>query len=400
MFIILFSLTFLLSGCWNNVDLSEIAIVTAVGFDRTDRGDILLTLQMVKPGTIKAISQGSTEDPVWVYSSTGETVFTAIRNQLTTLNRKAYFSHVQLMIIGEEVAREGVTDIFDLFERDKETERMADLLITRGITAREVLQAQSELENIPALHIRSILKNNDALAKIKKTTFFDAVRRIRIRGNSLAIGVIQKQENKDSQEDSGGKKQDEGKLEIKDLKIEGTAVIKKGKLKGYLDPFETRGLIFAIDEVQSGIINVDNPLEVGKKVAFEIVKSSGNIKGEVRDDELKLMIEVKASGRMADQQGKGDLTTPEMVKEMESRVKAVIKKNIQDAVDKAQQDYQSDFFRFVKIVYGDYYEYWEKIKDNWEEVFSNAPVEIKVQWTTTSSSLIKKSGQPYTDAGK
>ena len=393
---IILTMTILLTGCWNNVDITNIAIVTAVGFDKTENGDILLTLQMVKPGIVKAKAQGSAEEPVWVYSSTGETVFSAIRNQLTTLNRKAYFSHVQLMVISEKVAREGITDVLDLFLRDKEANRMAYLLIARGITARKVLKAQSELENIPAMHIKAIIDNNKSLAKIKKSVYFDAIRRIRIRGYSLAIGVIQRQQNKKSQEDkTGGKKEGEGKLEIKDLKVEGTAIIKEGKLLGYLNQYETRGLLFIINEVKSGIINIDNPLDKGKKVAFEIVNSKGKIDVEVKNNKLKLIIEIKASGRLGEQQGKGDLTTPVMIKKMEGKVEAAIKKNIEMAVQKAQQKYHSDFFKFVKIVHGEHYQYWQSIKVNWEKIFSRAPVEIRVKWKTTSSSLLKKPAQPF-----
>jgi spore germination protein KC len=71
----------LLSGCWNNRDLTKINIVTAIGVDRTDDGRVLLTVQVVEPAAIQSTSSGkgkgggAQQKPVFVVSYEGETVF-------------------------------------------------------------------------------------------------------------------------------------------------------------------------------------------------------------------------------------------------------------------------------------------------------------------------------------
>lgn len=426
-FIMIFLVVINTTGCWSRRDLTEMAIATAVGLDKTDAGDIEITVQVVKPGVIKARDKGSEEETTWVYSATGKTVFSAIRNLLTTVNRKTYFSHVQLMVIGEELAREGVMCVLDLFERDKETQKKANMIIARGLTAKEVLQAESDLENIPALHINSILDNYDTLAKIRKITFIDLMADFNYSGFSPTVGIIQRDNLTDKhknqqlstgeqqsgkaeslqtqgKEDSGQEQKesalktvnekassDQGDdLQIKDLEVKGTAVFKKDKVIGWLEPFETRGLLFALDEVKSGIINVNNPLDKGKKVGYEIFNSSGTLKVEIKDGEPKLGIEVKVLGNLADQQGKGDLTTPEMIKKMNKAVAKYIENNIQSAVDRAQQDFKVDYFGFSQMLYKNHVQYWRKVEKDWSNVFSKLPVEIKVEWTTDSSALIKR----------
>lgn len=397
-------LPFFLTGCWSNVDLTELAIAAAIGIDRTEKDEIELTVQIVKPDVIKAHAQGSEENPVWVYSATGETVFSAIRNLLSTSNRRTFFSHVQLMVIGEKVAREGILDVLDLFERDKETQRMAYMLISREISAREVLGATSELENIAAIHIKSILDNSTALARIKKITLIDMLKCMNCKGYSPSVGVISKSKKEAQEKETGSsdngvsdKKmsgdQEKEELEIKDLRVEGAAVFKKDKLAGWLNSRETRGLLFAQNEVQSGIIDVDNPYEQGKKIGFEITKSAGKLDFKMNEGKKELIIEIKAEGRMADQQGRGDLTKPDMLKKMEKSVASIIENDIRLTVHKAQKDLKTDFIGFAPMINKNYLSYWKTVEEDWSQVFSQLPVVIKVNWTTNNASLIKRPSQ-------
>lgn len=386
----------ILTGCWSNVDITDIAIATAIGFDMTEEGNVEFTVQLVKPGVIKAKAQGSQEDTVWIHTGRGDTVLSAIRNLLTTINRKTFFSHVQLMVISEEIARRGVMDILDLFERDKETQKLADLIVSRGLTAREVLMAHSELENIPSIHIKAIIENFSDVAKLKKINLMEIIQCLSCPGYSPAMGVIKiDPEVSDIEQKDKFSREKSNRIEIKDLSVEGTAVFEKDRLVGWLDAFETRGFLFAIDKVKSGIINVPNPLQENKKVAFEIVKSSGKMDVKLKDgDDLQLIIEVEVTGKMASQQGRGNLTTPDMIKKLEKEVARVIKKNIQSAVTKAQWEYRSDIFGFSKKLWKNHNQYWKKIEENWDGIFSTCPVKIKVKSKIVSSSLTREPTTP------
>jgi hypothetical protein len=55
---VLFMLPLLLTGCWNNRDLTEINIVSAFGIDRMEDGKVFLTAQVVEPAAIQSTSSG------------------------------------------------------------------------------------------------------------------------------------------------------------------------------------------------------------------------------------------------------------------------------------------------------------------------------------------------------
>lgn len=366
------------SGCWDQHDLTKMAIAVAVGYDRIASGDIELTVQIVRPDIIRAKPRGSEKEASKTYSATGQTVFAAVRNLLETVDRKVFWSHTQLIVIGEKGARQGITDLLDYLERDHETNRLAPVLIGHDMTAKEIVEAQSELEELPALHLKDLVMNNKSLAKIREIRFNELLTTLNTPGYNPAIGVIHRTN------------QDE-KLQIKDLKVEGLAVFQGDKLVGWLDEFETRGYLFAKNQVQSGIIDVVNPKDEGKFVAFEIVRSSGKMDAIYQKGRLKFMIDIKAEGRLGDQQGGGNLLTDEMVLRLEKEVEREIRDNIKSALQKVQSEYGSDIFGFSEIVHKKYLNYWKQIKDNWQEIFVQTPVVIKVDWKTRSSGLIKNS---------
>lgn len=369
-----------ITACWDNMDLTEKAFVTAVGIDKISENKIGLTLQIVKPTIIKAGEQGSSEkeEAVWVFSNTGDTIFEAAKNQMTTANRKPFYNHAELMVIGEEFARSGIKEALDFWERNHEPRMNANIIIAKGMTAKEILMAKSELEDIPSMHITDILENNEALAKIKKVTIIDVLKQLIQPGLNPVIGVIEVAKK-------------EKIKKIKNFRVEGSAIFKKDKLIGWLNSIETRGLLFIQDEVKSGVINVPNPLDKNKKVAIEIARSSGKIDAKVKDGELVFLIQVKVVGNIADQQGNGDLTTQEILKKLEEEAEKVIEKEIWDVVKIAQKKYKSDFIGFSGVVYRKYLDYWKQVQDNWEDVFSNTPVEINVKVNIKRTGIIGKS---------
>ncbi|WP_427338046.1 Ger(x)C family spore germination protein [Caloranaerobacter sp. DY30410] len=363
-------------ACWDNKDLTEKAFVTAVGIDRTSEGKVQLTLQIVKPTVMKAGEQGAPEEEAfWAFTTTGDTIFEAVKNQMITINRKPFYNHADLMVIGEEFARNGIMEALDFWERNHEPRLGSDIIIAKGTTAEEILKAKSDLEEIPSIHIKSILKNNKELAKIKKVTIIDVLRCLIQPGISPAIGAIEVVKKEKVQK-------------IENMKIDSTAVFKEDKLVGWLNAAQTRGLLFIQDEVKNAVYNVENPLDESKKVAIEIVNSNGKIDAKIVDGKLVLLIEVKATGNIADQQGNGDLTTKE--KKLSKEVEKAIKMDIQDALNIVQRKYKSDIFGFGEVVYRKHLNYWKQVKDDWLDIFSNAPVEVNVEVKVKGTGIIGK----------
>ncbi|MEK5392282.1 hypothetical protein NSQ59_18140 [Margalitia sp. FSL K6-0131] len=47
-----FLITFLLSGCWSSKEINNIAIINAIGVDQNEKGEIVLSVAVIKPNNL------------------------------------------------------------------------------------------------------------------------------------------------------------------------------------------------------------------------------------------------------------------------------------------------------------------------------------------------------------
>lgn len=381
--LLLFILTLILTSCWNNRDLTELAIVTGVAVDKLGDGQFEVTVQIVKPGELRSSGEGgSVGGKAYMnISSTGETMFDAVRNLLSKLNKKAFWAHVQLMVISDEVAKEGLSNYFDFFERDSETRRRAYIIITQGITAKTVLESESRLAKLPTSHNVEALEASDAFGKSFKINLLEVLKVFDEKEYCPTLPILYN--SKPS-----------GTIYQEDLIMEGSAVIKKDKLIGFLDTLQTRGFLFANDKIKSTIIVIPSPINQNKKVSIEIIHSKGTVDAVIEDGKPLLSIEIKAEGNIGEQQEKDDLTKEGTVKDIETQVQKEIKKEIQDAIKLSQEKYHADIFGFIKKIRQNYYSEWEELVTDWSEIYSNTPIKVNVDFKLRTPGLIKNATNP------
>ena len=349
----------------------------AVGLDKATNGQFDYSVQIIKPSAIESRKQGGSSVATETISSQGQTVFEAIRNLLSKTDKKLFYGHIQVIVIGEELARQGILNVMDMFVRNIETDKRAHIIIARGTTARNILAAEGEVQDIPAVEITNTLENVKSLPKIKETKLHEVIKNINSNGNNPVLGVVTTPETTE-------------KLTVAELDFTGAAVFNKDKLVGWLNPEETTGFLFIENKIKSGIINVNNPFDTRAKVAIEIIRSS--TKKDVRfiNGEPVIYIEVKQEGNMVDQQGEGDLTAPDKIKILENETAQVIKNEIYHVISLAQGEFQSDIFGLGDIVHKKNLKYWREVENNWNGEFSDLSVEVKVDSRIRRSGLIKK----------
>lgn len=364
----------LLTGCWNNKDLTEINIVVALGIDRTEHGKMLLTVQVVEPAAIQSTASGKGKGgggqpkPVFVKSYEGETVFDALRSMLSMVDKKLFLSTTQVLILGERLSENGINEVLDFFQRDHEVEYEMDVLVAKDTTPKEILEMETDMDSIPAVYIKKTVENTASRAKVKRTMLIDLIKDMGNSGRQLAIGQV----------DRAGEKA---------VRTEGTAVFKDGKLAGWLDPYETRGYLFATGKVKSTIVNIlaDNGI-----ISMEVMWSKGKVNAEFENGNLDMLsVQVELEANVGEYEAKGKLDSPDDLHRLEKILSEEVKEEIMMALEKTQKDYSSDIFGFGAQVHKYHPEYWKKVKDDWNDVFSKLPVDIKVDARIRQTGVIK-----------
>lgn len=375
LFLIL-GIPWLITGCWDRKELEGRAIVTLVAIDKGENNEIKFSVQVARTSDTQASSNGGSsggEKSSVIISSTGDTVFDAVRNLILKSGRKLYYPHNTAIILGNEIAREGILPVLDFFNRDAEMRPLTWVLVTPGEAA-DILEAQSTLESLPAKQLDMMLKDFGATSKTVATTLLDTMKQLAYDSPGAVLSNLELDPNNPK----------------KTLLLNGAAVFQRDKLIGRLDHTETRGYLWSQGKVKSGVISIPCPGEENKKVAMEIKKANRKIESDIRDGQLKFTITVNIESRLAEQACLTDLGNPEKLMELKKSQGEVIEKEIRSIIDKAQEKYSTDILGFGTELSRKFPREWQKIKENWAEEFPKAEVDIVVNSKISDIGLVKE----------
>lgn len=372
LFFVFLVLLLFTTGCWSRRELNDLAIVTAIGIDKQG-GEFQLSVQVADPAEVAAQKGTSGRAPVTMYNASGDTVFEAIRKMTTVTPRKLYFSHLRIFVISEELAREGIGKILDLFSRDHEVRTDFYMVVSKGTKARDILNVVTPLEKIPATKMYTSLEVSEkAWAPTVSIQLDELISDLVNEGRHAVLTGIHIQ---------GGPPKGIGNDNVDmidspaNLQYGGIAVFKRDKLIGWLNEEESKGYSNLTDKLDSTVIAITCPK--GGKMGVEVIQSKTKIKGMVKDGIPQVEVNVYTEANIADVECEVDLIKTKTLSELEKRVEQVMKSDAEHSVKKAKQ-LQSDIFGFGEAIHRSDPEYWNKVKKEWNQRFQDLQVKINV----------------------
>ena len=382
LFFLLFSL-FTMAGCWDRHELDSLGIVLGVGIDKGEEEakPVEITTQIIKPGEIKGPSSGGggggggKGQPYLNITNTGEAVFDIIREFTHLVNRRLYFSHNVILLIGQEAAEEGVGKYLDLFFRDPEPRLTSWFIVTKG-KAKEALDTKAELEQVPALNIAQLVEARAATSEVSAVNLYDFMTRFMSKTTAPIASLLEI----------------ESRGEEKIARLVGTAVFKKEKMVGSLDKAETRGLLWVLGKVKSGIVVTPCPGGEGK-ACLEIIWTKSKVIPEIKGGKLEITVTIKEEGNLGGQMCAQDLTLPETWIALEKNKAKVIQQEVKAALQKAQA-LNTDIFGFGDAVHRKYPALWKEWEAQWDEIFPNLKVKVLVEAKLRQTGMIAKPVKP------
>ncbi|MCG8399385.1 Ger(x)C family spore germination protein, partial [Bacillus atrophaeus] len=87
-------------------ELTDLAIISAIGIDRTNQGNYVLHFQIINPGNVAGGLQGGgagDRPPISVYSIVGDNMTEALRKASMKVSRRLYFAHTNLVVVSEKL---------------------------------------------------------------------------------------------------------------------------------------------------------------------------------------------------------------------------------------------------------------------------------------------------------
>lgn len=371
--------TVLLTGCWDRVEINDIAIVMAVGVDKTDEGDICLSLlvpiskKLSSSGGNDGKGGGGDEAPTLVISESGKDIIDAFRKLQAKLPREILFSHTRVIIIGERLAKEGVAGVFDFFSRQRQSNLRTDILFTKE-NIDEVLGGNPGIER----SVAEVFREEGEMGVGIEIDLKDFLNMMNEEGTNPLGAQLVKIPLTDKTKKN--EKTEESKPQKTYFSIRGAAVFQRDKLVGWMNYNEVKGVQWLRDEMKSGVgsLNVNVPEEKGGgTIGIRILEAKTELQPKIDEEVLTMNVSVETKAVIYNNSSKMDLSDPKAIYDIEKMAERFIEERIQIALDKLQQELRCDVLGFGTAVYQKYPKEWkEKYKDDWDEVFPELNVEV------------------------
>ncbi|WP_416150857.1 Ger(x)C family spore germination protein [Salipaludibacillus sp. HK11] len=375
-FFIFLAVLLILSGCWNARELKDMAIVSAIGIDKSEEGEISVSFQVINPDQVAGgLTVSGDASPIILYTSTGDTVFEAHRKVSLKLPREAFFPHMNLLVINEKLAREdGLDQVIDFFERDHEPRTNATVVVSRGESAENILMVQAPLEKVPSQLIVGQIENIErVLGETLAVDIDDVISDLVSKGKDLVVsGIVIKGDEASGTEIDGIKR---AKLKGS-LEIDGSAVFKDQKLIGWIAEEEEKGVAWVVGKIKSTVNNVACN-EKENAIAIETIRANAKVKSKIENGEPQIHITVQQEGNIAEVNCSKDMTTLKTMVEVEDLLEENIKKEIEGAINIAKEK-EVDIFGFGNAIQRQHPQLWKEYEEKWSEMFTNLEVDVQV----------------------
>lgn len=349
-----------LTGCWDRRELDQLAIAVAIGIDKEEDG-YLLSAQVVVPSEM-SVKGGTGSSQVTLFTAKGKTIYEAFRKMTKESPRKIYPGHLRMLVIGEELAKDGISQPLDLLARDYEIRPDFYVVIAKEITASEILNVTTTIESIPANKMfKSLSVSEQAWAGTKSINLDELTTDLISDGKEAAITGIQLI----GDPQIGASKQNvESITPAASLRYDNLAVFKDDRLVGWLSESETVAYNYIANTVKTTVRTT--PCSNEGFATIEVTRSKTKVKGNVKNGKPEIHVDVNVEGNIGSVTCKIDLSDLKTIAELEKSFEEQAEKLGKEAIESIQNKYKSDIFGFGEAIHRSNPKEWNELKDNWD----------------------------------
>ena len=366
--ILLFSL-FVLTGCSDYRELTDMAIASSIGLDIKDGNyNVIVHVLDAKKTGEKDVSPN-----IKIYESSGKTLHEALRKIVLESPQKLYASHLNSFVISERFAKEGISKIFDFILRDSEVEKSFNLMVTKN-NINEIMNINNSDSNVP---LQDISKNIDLSTNIEGSTssitfdrFIESVMKIGI-DPVLPVILI--------------KDEDDKKTISLDEQI---AIFKDDKLVSYLNKDNTFIYNLLNNNLSSSVFSFK--CDKSNYGSIEILDYSSNYYYDF--DLNKIITEVDIISSLSELNCNMNIENNKIMDEIENKIKNELLENINNFFNEIKKS-ESDILGIEQYIYRNNYLFYEKNKNNISELLSNSEIDLNLNITIEQIGSLKKGNE-------
>ncbi|MCI8574862.1 MAG: Ger(x)C family spore germination protein [Bacilli bacterium] len=266
--ILLFIILFTITGCYDYQELNDRAIVSGISIDYINEEYI------VNYEILNNLKSDEPENKAYMVEGSGETIVEAFQDASDSISKETYLSHLKVLILSEEAAKEKMRDIVDYMLREPYIRNIFSPVIAKDVTAKSILGSTDKETPVVSEKIETMIANNkyneNISLKIDFDHFMDQFEDDRIDPSLTAIELV------------------DGKPALA-----GIAIFDDGKLKDILNP--ELSAIFKVLNNDSSNHSLKIPCE-NKTNGYTIINlyKNKNTDLEIKDDTLNVKSKLNA----------------------------------------------------------------------------------------------------------
>lgn len=383
--------TGLLTGCWDRVEVSELGVVIAAAIDKAEAGGIELTVALSVPARISppgVLGGGpQTQPPATTLAAQGRTVAECVARLQDALPRRLYWAHIDAIVFGEEIAREGIGPLLDFFQRIREPRLRVSLLTVSGRAA-DALAVLLPFDELPGAGLADLLEQGTTIpSSLREFSILQARAGVHPMTPHIAVergGAVEPGRLGVPAEDLGTER---APHDPHHPAVHGAAVYRGHQLAGVLDEEQVLGAVWLLNARRHAAITV--PIgRGGDYVSFRVLRFQSQLRPEFSEEAAGMRIRTTALVELIDNQAGIDVTDPRVWSLMERETAAVIAGEIRLALSALQGELRTDAVGFGDAVRRAEPKRWEKLQGEWDAIFPRVQPALEVEVSLRRTGLV------------
>jgi spore germination protein len=355
----------MLSGCWDQRVFEQMGLILSFGIEQTEDKNLLITSAFP---VIGGAEMGSVD-----VISTETTLARGGRNNLRRMTPKMLEGgKIQQILISDSLAKNGIHDLLEVFQRDVMLPAIAFVVIVEGSPA-ELLKKATELKTKPrvSFYLYQLLEDNVDISNIPNTKVFDFDINFFAPGLDPIVPMI--------------------KIDNEQIKITGCALFSGDKMTGKLEDSQVNILLGLMDQQKYADFSFTDPVFADKDgdkkgVAVSLFKPKRKMNIDF-DEEGRPIVEISMKYRCNIDEFEWDDTTEPKVQEDLEKLFTKELTSISNEIIKKLQEANCDPIGIGDMIRAKYYDYWKSI--DWREMYKEAIITAKVEVEVGNVGIIK-----------
>jgi len=358
--VILVLLMLLSSGCGTMTDVERTAVGAGLGVDLDNENNVLFYAQFNRPVNVQ--ETGANEAQSEVFTGRGKTPTQAARNITLVMPHLPLWSHADIFVLGEKLARTDLYYMADFLSRNRNIRKNSFLVVAYKVSPYDIFHGECPFALCSSRGIINILraqdKNFGVYPLVTSSEFVTKLLSYGIDPVAPQVTIVKK----------------DGRSI---LTIDGMAVFRQNRMVGSLNELECRGYRWlSPTSKKGGLVVLSAPWPGVDYISLEVNEFNTRTRPRFADGKLIMDVQVDVIVGLVDIGGMVNILENERI--IEDLAAQEIERQIYACIAKAQQ-LNSDILGWGQKVQRYEPEVWETLKPLWYDTYPHIEAQVAVK---------------------